>query len=57
MLGALFVVVLYPVMGVLMGWISGFLSAVIYNFVVRWTGGLLMEFDTPATESSPQPVG
>ena len=37
--------VLYPVMGLVMGWISGLLSSAVYNLVIRWTGGLLFEFD------------
>ena len=40
--------VLYPVMGLVMGWISGLLSSAIYNLVIRWTGGLLFEFDAVA---------
>jgi len=35
----------YPVMGVVIGWLSGLLTSAIYNFVIRWTGGLLLEFD------------
>ena len=42
---SVFFVVLYPVMGLVMGWISGLLASAIYNFIVRWTGGLLLEFD------------
>jgi hypothetical protein len=34
---------LYPIFGVVFGWISGFLMSAIYNVVVRWTGGLLLE--------------
>ena len=47
--GPLFAVLLllfYPVMGFVMGWISGLLASVIYNFVIRWSGGLLLEFDS-----------
>ena len=43
---AIFMLVFYPVMGVVMGWISGFLTSVIYNFVIRWSGGLLLEFES-----------
>ena len=49
MLGML---VLYPVMGVVMGWLSGLLTAAIYNLVIRWTGGLLFELDAVAPTSS-----
>ena len=44
--GAVFAVMmllLYPIIGLVMGWISGLLSAAIYNLVIRWTGGLLVE--------------
>ena len=34
----------YPILGAVMGWISGLLSAAIYNIVIRWSGGLLLEF-------------
>ena len=43
--------VLYPVMGLVMGWVSGLLTAAIYNLVIRWTGGLLFEFDATAPAS------
>jgi hypothetical protein len=42
---AAILVLVYPVMGLVMGWISGLLTSAIYNFIVRWTGGLLLEFD------------
>ncbi len=45
---AVLVVLVYPVMGLVMGWISGLLTAAIYNFIVRWTGGLLLELDRGA---------
>lgn len=45
--------VAYPVMGVVMGWISGLLTSAIYNVVIRWSGGLLLEFDgVPPASSS-----
>jgi hypothetical protein len=37
------VLLLYPLLGAVMGWISGLLTAAIYNIVVRWTGGLQLE--------------
>lgn len=40
---AVFLILLYPVMGLVMGWISGLLTSAVYNFIVRWTGGLLFE--------------
>ena len=47
---AIVMLVLYPVMGLVMGWISGLLASAFYNFVTRWTGGLLVAFrdDTAA---------
>jgi len=44
--------VFYPVMGVVMGWITGLLTSAIYNFIIRWTGGLLFEFDSVSPSSS-----
>jgi uncharacterized membrane protein YdjX (TVP38/TMEM64 family) len=42
--GAIVLVLLfYPVLGAVMGWICGLLTAVIYNVIVRWTGGLQLE--------------
>jgi len=35
--------VFYPIFGFIFGWISGLLGAAIYNFVVRWTGGFLVD--------------
>jgi hypothetical protein len=40
--------VMYPIMGVVMGWLSGLLTSAIYNFVIRWSGGLLLEVDSVA---------
>ena len=46
--GAIVVVLLlYPILGAVMGWISGLLTAAIYNVVVRWTGGLQLDMDPP----------
>jgi hypothetical protein len=38
----LFVVMLivYPILGAIFGWIFGGLSALVYNLVTRWTGGI-----------------
>ena len=49
---AVFFVLVYPVMGLVMGWMSGLLTSAIYNFIVRWTGGLLLEFDRGAVSPS-----
>jgi len=40
----LMMLIVYPIMGFVFGWISGLLTAAIYNLIVRWTGGLLIEF-------------
>lgn len=40
-----FMVVLYPVLGAVMGWITGLLGAAVYNLVVRWIGGVILEFE------------
>ena len=50
---AMFFIVFYPLIGLVMGWISGFLSCVVYNFIVRWTGGLLVECETDAVAPAP----
>jgi len=42
---AVLLVLVYPVIGLVMGWMSGLLTSVVYNFIIRWTGGLLFEFD------------
>ena len=49
---AMILILVYPVMGLVMGWISGLLTSAIYNFIVRWTGGLLLEFDRGAVSPS-----
>lgn len=36
---------LYPLFGLISGWFFGCLGAVVYNFVQRWTGGLLLEIE------------
>lgn len=51
----LVMLLLYPIMGLVMGWISGILTAAIYNLVVKWTGGLQFELvaDAPAGTATP----
>jgi hypothetical protein len=39
--------IFYPVIGAVMGWIVGGVGAFAYNLVVRLTGGLQLEFDEP----------
>jgi len=42
----LVILLLYPVLGVVMGWVGGLLTSAIYNFIIiRLTGGLLFELD------------
>jgi hypothetical protein len=38
-----FMLIFYPVMGAVMGWTMGLAGAAIYNFIIRWTGGLLVD--------------
>jgi hypothetical protein len=45
----------YPLAGVLMGSVFGLLISTFYNFVCRWTGGLLLDFDGPAPDSTRRP--
>jgi len=55
--GAMVVLVMfYPVMGFVMGWIFGLLAAAIYNLIVKWIGGFRVRFDAvqnPATPAAP----
>ena len=37
--------VLYPVIGLVAGWLIGLIGGAVFNFVVRWTGGILMEWN------------
>jgi hypothetical protein len=39
-----FLLLLYPLIGATMGWLTFLIGASIYNFVIRWTGGMLIEF-------------
>jgi len=48
-----FFLLLYPVLGAVMGWLSGLLTSAIYNVVVRWTGGLQFELRAPAGPALP----
>ena len=53
--GMLFPVLLlfvYPILGVVMGWISGALTSAIYNLVIRWTGGLIVDFESRPAETA-----
>lgn len=54
-----FFIIIYPVIGVVMGWISGLIMAGIYNIIVKWTGGLLVEFDgtVPGTDPAGRSAG
>lgn len=35
--------VIYPIIGAIMGWVSGLITAAIYNLAVGWIGGLRVE--------------
>ena len=52
-----FFLILYPVMGVVMGWLTALLTCAIYNFVIRWTGGLVMDFDGGASAGGDSTAG
>jgi hypothetical protein len=41
----LVMLILYPVMGLVMGWITGLLGAAIYNVIIKLSGGLLLHLD------------
>jgi len=36
---------LYPLFGLIFGWLLGYFGAVTYNVVRRWTGGLLLDIE------------
>jgi hypothetical protein len=47
------VALLYPAMGTAMGWIFGGLGALAYNLVVRFTGGIQVQFVEAAVAPLP----
>jgi len=42
----LMMLILYPVIGLIMGWISGLVTAAAYNVVIRLTGGLQLTMES-----------
>ena len=44
--------IFYPVMGAVMGWLMGLAGAAIYNHIIRWTGGLLVDLQPVQDVSS-----
>ena len=46
---AIAVMLLYPIFGLVFGWLGGMLGAFVYNLVVRWTGGVRLELAGPPT--------
>lgn len=48
-----FLMLFYPILGAITGWISGLLGAAIYNLIVRWTGGLRLTFEQTAEPGTP----
>jgi hypothetical protein len=51
-----FMLVFYPIMGLVMGWIIGLVGAAAYNLVTRLTGGLLLDFESaPQSRAVQQP--
>jgi hypothetical protein len=50
-LGAgVFLLFAYPVMGLVMGWVSGLLSSSAFNLIVGFTGGLVFHLDGQALD-------
>lgn len=47
MIFGLVMLIFYPFIGLIMGWISGLVTAAAYNVVIRLTGGLLFEVSGP----------
>ena len=45
MVPAAVMLLLYPVFGLVFGWLGGLLTAAVYNMIVRLTGGLLFDFE------------
>lgn len=53
---AFVMLIIYPIIGFVMGWIMGLVGAAIYNLVTRWTGGLLLAFEpVPPARTAQQP--
>ncbi|MEM7357137.1 MAG: hypothetical protein AAF657_40355 [Acidobacteriota bacterium] len=50
LLRAVVLVLAYPVVGLVVGWISGLVSAACYNFAAHWSGGLLLELSQEGAE-------
>src|SRR5260370_257386 len=46
-------ILFYPLFGGVFGWIFGGLGALVYNFTVRFTGGVAMELDEAALDVQP----
>jgi O-antigen/teichoic acid export membrane protein len=42
----LVLVLMYPIAGLFIGWLMGFLGAAIYNLVAGWVGGIYIELTT-----------
>lgn len=38
-----FVIVLYPILGLIFGWLTGLVTALVYNLVAGWIGGLILD--------------
>jgi hypothetical protein len=43
----------YPLMGLVLGWLSGLVSSAAFNLVVGLTGGLVLHFDGRAVDQHP----
>ncbi len=37
-------IIIFPIVYALIGLISGWLGAIIYNLIARWTGGIVVDF-------------
>jgi hypothetical protein len=47
------VLVIYPVFGLIFGWVGGWVGAHLYNFIAGRIGGLQFECLSPSTPSTP----
>ena len=48
----LILILCYPIIGLVLGWIMGIVGAIAYNFIVSWTGGFLLEFKQTDTSAA-----
>jgi hypothetical protein len=51
-----FMLLIYPVFGLVFGWIIGLLGAFFYNVIARWIGGLNLDFNVHSGQMAGTPA-